>query len=128
MSESRKGNDMPITKGATYTPDKKDLLLKEVKDEILNVEYAMKNQTILNEYAVNLQSIRKNLIDIYKDLVEKKGVVTPEETDKILESIDISKKARLNDSKDYKIKMNLTSILVVSALAYLIYNMTKGKI
>jgi anion-transporting ArsA/GET3 family ATPase len=119
---------MPITKGATYTPDKKGLLLKEVKDEIVNVEYAMKNQGILNEYAINLQSIRKNLIDIYKDLVDKKGVVTPEETDRILESIDTSKKTRLNDLKDYKIKLNLTTILVVTALAYLIYNMTKGKI
>jgi len=119
---------MAIKKDVAYTPDKKDILLNEVKYEIINIESNLKKGGVLSDAHVKLQKIREDLIGIYKTLVDKRGIVTPQETNDILKTIDESKRARLGNESDYKVKINVWTIFLVGFIAYGIYNIQKGKI
>lgn len=107
---------MAIEKGMIFTPDKKKMLVDEVQMEINNL-----NETIQFKKGVGgtaLQTLKDNrqkLQDILKVLFDKKGVITPQETDDILTALDTSKRKRLESQYYFGMK-KATFYLVVFAL------------
>lgn len=116
---------MAIEKGMIYTPEKKQMLVQEVKDELAKLDNTMKRSGLVADNMESLKKIRTELVDLLKRLFDKKGVVTPQETDTILESITLSKKARLNNENPYKI--NAGTLLLVLVVGYGIYYISKRK-
>jgi len=117
-----------IERGKIFTPEKKEMLVQEVRDELSKVESMLKKNDYVSEIILDLQKIRNELVKILKTLIDKRGVVTPQETDSILDSINVSKKTRLKNDTEYKFKLNFASVLFISLLGYGIYHLTKGKL
>lgn len=105
-----------IKKGQILTPDKKDTLVNQVRAELTEVSDAINNGQY-GEAAVEL--LKKNtdrLQGVLNDLLSKKGVVTPNETDATLDILNTSKKQRLQSDFVGGIKMG-TIYLVGGILA-----------
>jgi hypothetical protein len=85
---------MELQRGTIFTPDKKGLLIKEIE-----VELSLLNNKIANKRSnEELLSIKESLTKALTDLRDKKGVVTPQETDNVLDLISQSKRLRLEGS------------------------------
>lgn len=102
---------MAIEKGQYFTPDKKQSLINEVKSEITLVDNELRNNSF-NEGANDaMREVRGKLQQVLNGLFDKKGVVTPQETDKILDILDDSKRNRLQ--KDFYKGMKRSTMVLV---------------
>lgn len=117
-----------IQKGQILTPDKKDLLIKQVQDELDSVSTAINNGKY-GEAAVGLLNRNQQKIqDLLNSLFAKKGVVTPQETNNALDILNTSKKARLQDDYTMGIKRGtfyLLSFGIIAVAAYFIVKKSK---
>lgn len=105
-----------IKKGQILTPDKKDTLVNQVQAELNEVSDAL-NSGQYGQAATEL--LKKNtdrLQGVLNNLLSKKGVVTPSETDATLDILNTSKKQRLEGEFVGGIKMG-TLYLVGGILA-----------
>ena len=117
---------MAVQRGSIFTPDKKKLLVDELQREISSLQGAIKQKT--GEAADKLKKIDADLNTRLNNLYEKKGVVTPQETDDILDAIASSKRTRLE--ADYFLGLKKGTIYLLAFLGIGIglywYNKKRG--
>lgn len=102
---------MELQRGTIFTPDKKGLLIKEIENELS----LLNNRVTTKSRNEELLSIKQSLLKELETLRDKKGVVTPQETDNILDLISTSKRLRLEGS--YLMGMQRKTFYVVSLFA-----------
>lgn len=106
---------MKVARNQYFTPDKRQELINEVKSEIAQVDSELKNNSIAGVVSEEVQNTRINLQQILNGLFEKKGVVTPQETNKILDVLDTSKRNRLQ--KDFYKGIKKSTIILIGFAA-----------
>ncbi len=118
---------MPILEGQILTPDKKSLLADELKKELdsLNKTIAIGGITAGQKQAV--EASKAAVQKVLNNILSKKGVVTPDETDDALKKIDEAKKARLQNDFYSSIKIYGTYILIALAAGIGLYYYTKNR-
>lgn len=105
---------MPIEKGQIFTPDKKGALVQEVENEIVKLDEALRKKS-LGASALNLVRENRNKLQALLTLLfEKKGVVTPQETDDVLEALENAKRSRLETQ--FYLGMKVSTIYLIVAL------------
>ena len=118
---------MTIKRGSSYTPDKKDILIQEIRDELSKLDTLLKKDGFVQSVVADLRKSKSELVTQLQTLMQKKGVVTPQETDKILDSITLSKKTRISNDSSYKFKFGYASLVLLALVGYGIYHMSKAK-
>lgn len=114
---------MQLERGKIFTPDKKKYLIDEVNRELKLVEEESRNRAsskILQEVKTELQAALGLLLD-------KKGVVTPQETDEILDLIGKSKRARFQSDFYLGMKRSTLYLLAFIAIGVGAYYYTKRR-
>jgi len=104
-----------IVKGQVVTPEKKAALMEQIKAEINNVSSQIKEGKYGDAAIKVLDQNQKSLQKLLNNLLLKKGVVTPSETDNALNLINTSKKNRLQD--DYIVGIKKSTIILFSLIA-----------
>lgn len=89
---------MGVEKGQIFTPDKKKILIDEVQNEINNLNNALNQPSVAEQTASLVRGMKNKLQEALNVLFEKKGVVTPQETDDILNKINEAKRSRLESN------------------------------
>ncbi len=119
---------MAIEKGTILTPEKKGLLIDELKSELSSVTDSLNKgqygKVVVDVLAKNQQTLQ-GLLD---SLMQKKGVVTPNETNNALDILNTSKKARLQEDYVMGIKSGtfyLVSIVLIVGVGFYIYKKSK---
>jgi hypothetical protein len=103
---------MPIEKGQIFTPEKKGALIQEVENEIVKLDETLRKKA-LGSSALNLVRENRNKLQTLLTLLfEKKGVVTPQETDDILDAIGNAKRSRLETQ--YYFGMKTSTLYLVA--------------
>jgi hypothetical protein len=105
---------MPIEKGQIFTPEKKGALIQEVENEIVKLDETLRKKTLGSSALSLVRENRNKLQTLLTLLFEKKGVVTPQETDDILDAIGNSKRSRLESQ--YKFGMRTSTLYLVAFL------------
>lgn len=105
-----------VQKGQILTPEKKDILVNQVKAELSSVSDAISNGKYGDAAMEILKKNTSKLQGVLNDLLSKKGVVTPSETNATLDILSTSKKDRLQSDFIGGIKMG-TIYLVGGVLA-----------
>ncbi len=101
-----------IKKDQILTPDKKDLLIKQIQSELDSVSAAI-NEGKYGEAALGLLNKNQQKIqDLLNNLFAKKGIVTPQEANNALDILNTSKKNRLQE--DYVMGMKRGTFYLVS--------------
>lgn len=118
---------MELAKGSIFTPDKKKYLTDEIQKEISLLDAEMKGGILGSKLNLGLKEIRTKLQNALNMLFEKKGVVTPEETDSILELLGASKRSRLEKDFYFGMKKSTVYLLTFIAIGFGIYFYTKKK-
>lgn len=114
-----------IERGTIFTPDKKSLLINEVKDEINKLNQSLRN-SLSDKTIDSLKDIYAKLQAYLKELNTMNGVVTPSKTDEILDGISLSKKTRLESEYVMGIQRStLWLLFVIGISAGLYYNYKK---
>lgn len=116
---------MAIELNQILTPEKKSLLVDEINQELNSINKAIK---IGGDKAGNfkaMQSSKTLLQSILNDLFTKKGVITPDETNKALDTINESKKARLQSDFYGSITKSTIYFVAFVGVAIVIYFYTK---
>jgi len=104
-----------IVKGQVVTPEKKAVLMEQIKAEIDNVSSQIKEGKYGDAVVKVLDQNQKALKKLLNNLLMKKGVVTPSETDDALNLINKAKKSRLED--DYYMGVKKSTIILFSLIA-----------
>lgn len=117
---------MPILEGQILTPDKKFMLADELKKELdsLNKTIALGGITSGQKQAV--EASKAALQKILNNILGKKGVVTPDETDDALKQLDNAKRARLQNDFYSSIRKYGAYILIAVAAGVGLYYYTKN--
>lgn len=110
-----------------FTPDKKKMLTDEVQAELNKLKEAIKVKGMGGESVQALQDARKKLQDILNLLNDKKGVITPQETDDILSAIDESKRSRLESQFYFGLKKTTFYLVIFAAIGVGAYIYLKKK-
>lgn len=105
-----------IEKGSIFTPDKKGLLISEIQDELSKLNSALKN-ALSDKMTANLSVIKKKLESYLSELKAMNGVVTPDKTDEILETISLAKKTRLEIEYIFGMQKSTFWLLVIVGLS-----------
>lgn len=108
---------MPVEKDKAITPDKKNVLIGQVELEIENLNKAIREGGLSSGVLETVKTNREMLQGILNKLFEKRGVVTPQETNSALNSIENAKKSRLQSD----FKRNLKRIAIFGSLALALY-------
>lgn len=119
---------MTIRENQALTPEKKGVLVNQLQQELLLVNDALKQKNYGGAAFLILQNAQESLQKTLNILLEKKGIITPSETSKALEQINIAKKARLEDQFIMGIRKStfyLLSFGVVIVATYLILKNNK---
>lgn len=114
---------MELERGKIFTPDKKKYLIDEVSRELKLVEEESRNRAS----AKDLQQVKLELQAALKLLLDKKGVVTPQETDEILDLIGKAKRARFQSDYYLGLKRSTFYLLAFVALGVGVYIYTKKR-
>lgn len=105
-----------IEKGMFFTPNKKKLLIDEVQIELNRLQEAIRSKGIGGDSITNLEEIKKKLQNTLDLLNGKKGVITPQETDDILNSLDESKRNRLETDFYFGLKKTTFYLVIFAAI------------
>lgn len=119
---------MIIKENQALTPEKKGFLVSQIQQEILLVNDALKRQKYGDAAFLVLQNAQESLQKTLNKLLEKKGIITPSETSKALEQINVAKRARLEDQFIMGIRKStfyLISFGVIVVASYLIIKNNK---
>lgn len=109
---------MAILSGDILTPNKKETLISAVKEELMAVSDYLKNKQFGDAALTLAQRNQKALQDQLNLLLEKRGVITPDETSKALSALDISKRERLKEDYLFGVKKTTLYLLGAVAIAY----------
>lgn len=113
---------MELARGSIFTPDKKQTLIVEVERELTSLRSAIPQKS--GNLAESLKKIEADLKKQLSNLYDKKGVVTPQETDNILDLISSSKRSRLEAGYVFGLRRStvyLLAFLAVGIGAYVYY-------
>jgi len=118
---------MAVEKGQILTPDKKQKLIDEVTAEIKFLDETTRSSNFGKAVMDSARRNKEVLQGVLNKLFDKKGVITPQETDDVLSSIENSKKQRLEG--DYTKGLKRASLYLVGFLAIgaALYFFTKNK-
>ena len=115
---------LDVQRDQVLTPDKASVLDSQVKQELSNVNNSLQTSNYpMGVYNI-IQDSAKNLQDSLNGLLTKKGIITPNETNGVLDAIDASKKARLQQDYTSGIK-NTTLYVGIFAAAVAAYFIIK---
>lgn len=114
---------MELERGRIFTPDKKKLLIDEVQRELSSVEAELKSRPSVEP----LKKVRDDLKATLNLLFEKKGVITPQETDDILDLIGKAKRIRLESDFYFGMRRSTFYLLALVAVGVGIYFYTKKR-
>ncbi|MFY8160521.1 MAG: hypothetical protein ACOVNU_04265 [Candidatus Kapaibacteriota bacterium] len=119
---------MPITQDKALTPDKKQMLVDELEAEIRKIGVAIKEKKYGTAIFGVIQQKQVELQTLLNKFLEKKGIITPSETNSALDVLNSAKRARLE--QDYyggikKTTWYLIGIGVIGIGAYFLIK--KGK-
>jgi len=103
---------MALEKDMALTPEKKQLLVGQVELEIENINKAIRDGGLTSGVLEAVKSNRDSLQKVLNKLFEKKGVITPQETNSTLFAIDKSKNERLQTD----FKRNMKRVLLFGGL------------
>jgi hypothetical protein len=111
---------MPLEKDAILTPEKRNILIGEVELEIENINKSIQSGQLSSDVLALVRANKDSLQGVLNKLFQKKGVVTPQETNSTIEAIDASKRARLQQDfkKGLKKVVLLASVLIVLGIGY----------
>jgi len=118
---------MELVKGSIFTPDKKKYLTDEIQKEISLLDAEIKSGVLGSKYNIALKEMRNQLQNALNMLFEKKGVVTPEETDSILDLLGNSKRSRLEKDFYFGMKKSTIYLLAFIGIGVGIYFYTKKR-
>ncbi len=120
---------MAVEKDRALTPEKKNLLIGQVQLEIENINKAMRSGGLGSGVFEVVKTNRDSLQGVLNKLFEKKGVITPEETNKTIEAIDKSKKDRLEKEFNQGMKKALIffGLIVAVGIGYTYYIKSRNK-
>ena len=114
---------MELERGRIFTPDKKKLLIDEVQRELSLIEAEIKRRPSVDA----LKSVKTDLQTNLGVLIDKKGVITPQETDDILDLIGKAKRIRLETDYYFGIKRSTFYLIALVAVGVGIYFYTKKR-
>lgn len=97
---------MTVEKGQILTPEKKYLLIDEIRQELSKHTGAL----VIKGNDGKSKDIQAELKLLLEKLINKKGVVTPNETDEILDKINEAKRIRLGS--DYSSSLKRAGLIV----------------
>jgi hypothetical protein len=103
-----------IKENTALTPDKKQVLINEIQNEISQVSDAIKNKQYGGAGLTIIQEKQMELQNLLNKFLEKKGIITPSETTNTLNAINESKKARLE--KEFTKSISNTTIIGIGIL------------
>jgi len=89
---------MSLEKDQILTPEKKGVVVDKIMEEISSIDKAIKEGNLGKEVVNKLRQNKETLQNLLNSIFKKKGVVTPNETNNILTSLDDAKKSRLEKS------------------------------
>lgn len=88
---------MDIQKDQALTPEKKQLLVEQIKSELSQIGSSIKQRQYGSAAFMLLQQSQQDLQNILNKILDKKGVITPSETNNALDVLGTAKKARLEE-------------------------------
>lgn len=116
---------MAIIQGMAITPNKKNILVDALNEEIKNLNESIKNQRV-NEFVAGSLARSKTILQTLLDSVlDKKGVITPAQTNEIVQQIEEAKKNRLQQNYIVGIKKSTFALLGIIIVGAAIYWYTK---
>jgi len=104
-----------ISRGTVITPEKKPGLIDIIKGEIGAISDAIRSKKYGDAALTVLERNQSELQKLLDKLFQKKGVITPDETDKVLDSVDASKRARLQKQAAGTMIFGIGAIIVIVA-------------
>jgi hypothetical protein len=117
-----------VLKGQTLTPEKKDSLVGIIKSELDNVKLSI-DQGKYGDAAIGvLKNNQTKLQKLINDLLAKKGVITPDETNSTFDVLAQSKKDRLQEDYVMGLKRGtfyLVAFGIAAVATYLIVKKSK---
>ncbi len=113
--------------GKTLTPEKKSILVDEINVELKNINDSLRKGGTTEAKKTAIQSSKDVLQGVLNDLFSRRGVITPEETNKAITAIKDSKKSRLQS--DFYSGIKKSTIVLVGFIAVVVgvYYYTKNK-
>lgn len=120
---------MEIKQNQALTPEKKDILIEQIQQEISLLNQSIKDKNYTDAAYLVLQKTKDALQSTLNKLFEKKGVITPAETNTALDQISAAKKARLEEEYLFgirKITFYGISVVVLAIGAYIYFKRKKS--
>jgi hypothetical protein len=120
---------MPVEKDKAITPDKKQDLIDQVQKQIDDLNKAITQGGLGSGVLEAVKMNRDRLQKILNKLFEKRGVITPKETNSTIQAIENAKSAQLQT--DFKKNMKRIGVFLGIAIAlgvgYHFYMKSKNK-
>lgn len=114
---------MPIQPDTALTPEKKGLLLDEIRSELDLLNKSLKEKRYGDAAYLVLKNAKDSLQKTLDTLLAKKGVITPAQSNDALDKINEAKKSRLQ--QDYMMGIKRSTLigigLVIVAVGYYFY-------
>lgn len=114
---------MPLKENQALTPDKKQILVDEIQQELSLVSDAIKEKKYSEGAYLILQKNKEKLQNTLNKVLAKRGIITPSETSKALQEIDAAKRARLEKDFVFGLRKGtffIASIAIIGIAAYMI--------
>lgn len=108
---------MEIKQDQALTPEKKQILIDQVESEIKLLNQTIKDKNYTGTAYLVLQKTKDALQNTLNKLFQKKGVITPAETNTALDQISAAKKARLQEEYLFGIRKATFYALSIAVLA-----------
>jgi len=112
---------MEIQGGQIITPNKKSIVLDALNEEINSLNDKINNQQLNKLVAGSLSNSRMTLQNLLNTVLDKKGVITPSETDNIRNQLEAAKKSRLEGNYVSGMRKGVLYLLGFIAIGAAIY-------
>lgn len=117
---------MEIRENQALTPDKKVVLINQIQDEIMRLSQSIKTKDYNSAAFILLTNTKDSLQNLLNNLLQKKGVITPNETNSALTTLEKSKKARLEESYFMGLRKGTFYLLTFGVIAVATYLLIKN--
>lgn len=118
---------MPLKQNQALTPEKKQILVDEIQQELSLVTTAIKEKRYNEPAYLLLQQSKDRLQNTLNKILEKKGIITPNETTKALQDIDEAKRARLEKDFIFGLRKGTFFILAIGIISVAAFMIVKNK-
>lgn len=118
---------MALESGAVITPNKKNVILDALNEELKNLNDKIKNQQLDDLVKGSLSGSRMTLQNLLNSFMERKGVITPDETTAAVKAIEEAKRKRLQENYVLGMKKGVIWLLALIAIGGGIYWYTQKK-